>query len=403
MWDTHPTNYEREQNAKAYYIRSTIDNRSAWVLFKDPQHLREEISYRYYRFFKVIKKDTPLDSPDEVQAFINDEHAETTYDPRYHGLYDDRFIYIDDLDELVDEAKRAGWDEGRLERVHLKLYDNELKDWMEDRSNRCEEHRLLTGLLSGELELKDDELEFRGRQYDFREAKRLLRKVNKELDADKPYLEAIDRRAFLVYYQMAIQADADLRKEFFQRWDFHLTSQDLLWKLKAEIKRMTALLRFLRTQEGPLHPRDFQQVLKGCRNAQRSLKRILETADDLPLPVLANMKKGKPLGHFLLDKALVHSLDRDEDMIRGRWCDKLMSQIGEVHAKLIRIHFKSLGAILQLQDRIHRKWRDYLAGMPTVSAVTEEPAVVKVASEAEQVAAQLAAATTPIKPPARQK
>ena len=39
MWATHPSNYDREQNAKAYYIRSTIDNRSAWVLFKDPQQL----------------------------------------------------------------------------------------------------------------------------------------------------------------------------------------------------------------------------------------------------------------------------------------------------------------------------------------------------------------------------
>ena len=32
---------------------------------------------------------------------------------------------------MTDEAKKAAWDEGRLERVHLKLYDNELKEWMD--------------------------------------------------------------------------------------------------------------------------------------------------------------------------------------------------------------------------------------------------------------------------------
>jgi Zn-dependent protease with chaperone function len=428
MWATHPSNYDREQNAKAYYIRSTLDNRSAWVLFKDPQHLREEITYRYYRFYKVIKKDAALDPPGEVQAFIDDEHAETTYDPRYHGLYDSRYVEINDLDDIVDEAKKAAWDEGRLERVHLKLYDNELKEWMDGHNNRSEEYRLLTGLVNGDLELKDDELEFRGRNYDVREAKRLLKKVDKELEEDRQYFEGIDRRAFLVYYQMALQADDAMRKEFFRRYDFHLTSQDMLRKLNAERNHMEATLQFLNGRR-ELQQHEFRAALKSCRDAQKALKKVLGTADDLPLPDLANMKKGKPLGHFLLDKKLVHSLDTDAGTLRGEWINKLMNQIGEVQEKLRRIHFKSLGGILLLQDRIHKSWRDYLASMPTVCAVTEEPAGGKPVAAApatpavaapargedvirrdreptaanqaaQQVAAKLAAATTPAKPAA---
>jgi Zn-dependent protease with chaperone function len=407
MWATHPSNYDREQNAKAYYIRSTIDNRSAWVLFKEPQQLREEITYRYYRFYKVFKKDTPLDPPEEVQAFIDDEHAETTYDPCYHGLYDSRYLEIEDLDDVVDEAKRAAWDEGRLERVHLKLYDNELKEWMDGHNNRREEYRLLTGLVNGDLELKDDDLEFRGRHYDVREAKRLLKKVDRELEEDRRFFEGIDRRGFLVYYQMAMQADTELRKELFKRYDFHLTCQDLLRKLNVERNHMEATLNFLSGRK-ELQQNEFRSALKACRDAQKSLKKTLGTADDLPMPDLANMKKGKPLGHFLLDKKLVHSLDSDEDTLRGEWISKLMNQIGEVQEKLRRIHFKSLGAMLLLQDRIHRKWRDYLASLPAVLAATEEPARAPVVPApmpaappaAAQVAARLASATTPVKPPA---
>ena len=96
----------------------------------------------------------------------------------------------------MDEAKKAAWDEGRLERVHLKLYDNELKEWMDGHNGRREEYRLLTGLVNGELELKDDDLEFRGRHYDVREAKRLLKKVDKELEEDRQYLRG-DRPAGL--------------------------------------------------------------------------------------------------------------------------------------------------------------------------------------------------------------
>ncbi len=424
MWATHPSNYDREQNAKEYYIRSTMDQRSAWVLFKDPQQLREEVTYRYYRFYKVIKKDKELDPPAEVQAFIDDEHAETTYDPRYHGLYDSRYIEITDLDEIVAEAKKAAWDEGRLERVHIKLYDNELKEWMEGHRDRREEYRLLTGLVNGELELKDDDLEFRGRHYDKREAKRLLKKVDKELEEDRQFFEGIDRRAFLVYYQMAMQADEALRKEFFRRYDFHLTSQDMLRKLNAERNHMEATLNFLSGRR-ELQQHEFRAALKACRDAQKALKKVLNTADDLPLPDLANMKKGKPLGHFLMEKKLVHALDTDEATLRGEWINKLMNQIGEVQEKLRRIHFKSLGGILLLQDRIHKAWRDYLASMPTVAAVTEEPAGGKPApaapapgvaaaaapnrtedvirrdreqTAASQAAAKLAAATTPAKP-----
>ena len=45
----------------------------------------------------------------EVQAFIDAEHAETTYDPRYHGWYDDRFIDPGDLD-----LPPAVWPPGRV-------------------------------------------------------------------------------------------------------------------------------------------------------------------------------------------------------------------------------------------------------------------------------------------------
>jgi Zn-dependent protease with chaperone function len=394
MWSTHPSNYEREQNAKAYYIRCPIDERSAWVLFKEPQPLREEITYRCWRLMKLIKKNARLDDAEEVQTFLDDEHAETTYDERYHGVYDSRYIEIEDLDDIVEEAKKANWDEGRLERVHLKLYDNELKEWMDSRKNRQEEMELLNGLIEGRLELKNDDLEFRGRNYDVREAKRLRKKVDKELEEDRQFLEAFDRRAFLVYYQMANQADEKQRKEFFKRWDFHLCSQDLLRKMNAEQSHLVALIAMSNQRGGSLPQSEFRVLLKGCRDAQKALRKVLKTADDLPLPDLANMKKGKPLGHFLFAKKLVHSLDAREDTISVAWINTLMGQLDEVRVRLLRIHYKSLGAILLLQDRIYAKWKEYLASMPTVAAVTDEPAGGKPAPVAPAVAAKPAPTTT---------
>jgi Zn-dependent protease with chaperone function len=386
MWASHPSNFDREQNAKEYYIRSAIDERSAWVLFQDPPRLREDVTYRFYRVGAGLKKEElELADPEEVQAFINDEHAETTYDPRYHGLYDDRYLEIDDVRELVDEAVAARWNEGRLERVHLKLYDDELKQWMEGYKGRREEHRLLSGLASGELELKGQDLEFRGRKYDPHDAKRLLKKVDKELEEDREYFEALDRRAFLVSYQMARHAGDELGEEMVARYEFHVTCQRMLRKLSAERAHMDAALAFLQGKR-QLQRHEFKAALKAFRDAHRALAKALHTADDLPLPALKNMKKGKPLGTFLLDKRLVYSLDRDEGMLRGDWINKFLSQLTEVLEKLRRIHFKSLGGILLLQDRIHQEWKQQLAALPLAQPLTEGAAAPPV--------------TTPVKPAA---
>ena len=101
-------------------------------------------------------------------------------------------------------------------------------------------------MVNGELELKDDDLEFRGRHL--RRARRpsgCLKKVDKELEEDRQCFEALDRRVFLVYYQMALQADDRMAREFFERYDFHLTRQDIHRKLNAEGTDMEATLHFL--------------------------------------------------------------------------------------------------------------------------------------------------------------
>src|SRR5262249_49968625 len=113
---------------------------------------------------------------------------------------------------------------------------------------------------------------------------------------------------------------------------------------------------------------------KACRDAQKSLKKVLGTADDLPLPDLANMKKGKPLGHFLLDKRLVHALDSDEGTLRGEWINKLMNQIGEVQEKLRRIHFKSLGGLLLWRAGIDARGGGRRAARPGGGARPDGPA-----------------------------
>jgi len=100
MWATHPSNYDREVNAKRSYIRSAIDERPSWFLFSEVTTLREKVTREVYQAAGHLENPS-LQDPEVVQTFIDEEHTETTYDPRYHGLYDDRYIRLDNLDSLT--------------------------------------------------------------------------------------------------------------------------------------------------------------------------------------------------------------------------------------------------------------------------------------------------------------
>jgi hypothetical protein len=64
------------------------------------------------------------------------------------------------------------------------------------------------------------------------------------------------------------------------------------------------------------------------------------------------MIPGESLGAFLLKDKLVRKLSSRDFQITGAWIGKLLKQISEVQKKVDRIHFKSLGGILALQETL---------------------------------------------------
>jgi Zn-dependent protease with chaperone function len=101
MWADHPSNYDREQNAKSRYVDCPLDDRPAWLLFDNPAEACEWVTWRFYRVALKVRRDTELEEPEAVQTFLDAEHRLATYDPRYHGMYDDRFIEPGDVNERI--------------------------------------------------------------------------------------------------------------------------------------------------------------------------------------------------------------------------------------------------------------------------------------------------------------
>ncbi len=363
LWSTHPANYDREKNAKAHYIRSEFDERSPWLLFDNIEGLRADVTYKFYRVH--LKADKDIDQVDaaEFQSFIDEERAETTYHPRYRGLYDYRYLVLEEIYVLAEQARAASWSIAQLEQTHADLYNVEVTHRAQVHNRRLEEQTKLIAISQGGERPKNNEIKFRDKVYKPADAERLLRKVKKELDKDRPWLGEFDRQVFFTYYQMAIRLEEGLAQDLFDRYRFHLDLQCICKNLRSQDSAVGAAVNFLSNVKSVEIDREyFYAALSIFREAHHSLRDSLVYAEDMPVPQLKNMRAGEPLRKFLLEARLVEGVSDYEVSLSPKWINKLLGQMREVQFKVNRVHAKSLGGLLALQERIGeeclKRWSD---------------------------------------------
>jgi Zn-dependent protease with chaperone function len=349
MYATHPGNYDREQNAKRVYLRSPLDARSPWLLFNEPEKLREKVTRRFYRLVHSLDKRTPLHDPREVQKFIDAEHAETMCDPKYQGLYDQRLIDPGDLAEAIREVERQPLPMSDVLLAQELIITPALAQRLKQHFQRREEYGTLAQVHVGAIAPEGGEFEFRKKHYDVEETKKLLKRVDQELKQDQKELAAVDRRVFLLHYRMAQEAGETARSELLTRYRFHIAIQEIAKTLAESRTSIENVVGFLQEREEVSND-DIAECVDELRKARDGLVKSLLDAHKITLPPLSNLAAGAPLSEYLFDGTPVKDIKPTAGTIRGPWVVKLMEQILEVHERVRRIHFKSLGALLRFQE-----------------------------------------------------
>lgn len=364
MWSTHPTNHDREANAKKRYVRGPADDRPAWALFADPDRVREAVTRKVY---EAADQSPPaeLENPAAVQAFIDAEHAGTTYDARYHGLYDNRYIRPGDLDKALPATEFDGPFDPTT--VLARLYDPaELKERMDAHRARAAEADKLAGIAAGAVPAGPF-LEHRGTRYKLAEADTLLKRVREEIDQDFVWMHGLDKEVLWLHLAMAGQLGGAERQELEDRYRFHLAAQEVHQQLSGWRGHVQQVLNGVAGQR-QVEQQQFQELLGAIRGAREALRERLAAAEGLRLPPLTNVEAGGRLGAFLLTKPVIEDLPGGTSNLDGGYVGRLFGQYGEVLDRAARVLFKSLGGILALQERLADRWaaaRDpALAGDP---------------------------------------
>jgi Zn-dependent protease with chaperone function len=372
MWRTHPSNSDREKNAKDQFVPAVVDHRSPWILFDEPADLKERMTYKFYRMVFKIPKNADLADAVKVQRFIDNEHADTTYDPKYKGCYDDRPLEPGELAELNGIIRDKPWDDDRMEKVLAKLYDG------------CEEHAEAHSELYKEMQSLQSSIVGRPSP----KMKRKMEEIEKKQDENWEWFKSFDRRVYLLHVQMAACVDKELKDELVERYRFQLEVQRLYQESRNAFNKADAYLgAYAAASRGEINvgPDFAAEVIQTLREQWKVLKKIVKDARDINLPAMKNFEEGENLADFILEGKMVP--EPPLSYVKGVWIDKLMTQLQGVRQKCFRLHFKSVGGILKLQEQIAAKWK--ASREPVAAEVIDAEPIAAEVIDAEPIPAEV--------------
>ncbi|ROQ30595.1 M48 family metallopeptidase [Gallaecimonas pentaromativorans] len=173
MWASHPANRDREDNAKACYIAADIDHRSAWVLFSEPEALRQQLSRDFYN----PEKRDELEPVAEQDAVMR-RFSRQSLHPRYRGNYLDRDLMRNfaSLDELLQTGAEPAEPGAAL----ASLYPQSLKEDLASARNLDIEIATLKALQRGELQPSGGVIRHRGEEIKKDDIPRVLKALAAE-------------------------------------------------------------------------------------------------------------------------------------------------------------------------------------------------------------------------------
>jgi Zn-dependent protease with chaperone function len=346
MWADHPSPYDREQNAKRRYFRSPQDDRPARLLFRGPEAVHEQVTRQFYRICLNLEPDELLSDPESVQTIIDEEQSGAVFDPRYQGIYDNRFLELADYDQLVhDVSIQAPPSPDQLLSSLRELYPAELQSWVTDNWGRRTEN---------------DEP---GRLCSIAKAGFLPKDLHYKQQKDQRYLARFDRAILALHSRLAEQLGR--HQEFELRYRFHLELQRLhrlAWEQKAQVEGM---LHYLQTHR-QMQWEQLTEVEEALAQVRERVAEVFLQTCHVLLPPLKRLKAGEPLASLLAqppDLPSLRSAASYTDLDFGPLV-VFHGQLATVVEKFSRVQAKSLAGILSMQEELASQWCQQAGAVP---------------------------------------
>ena len=272
MWSTHPPNSDREANAKTVYVDAVKDDRSAWLLFANPEKLRRKLSLNIYN--TEATKDFKVASPVEAVA---QNFSNISYSPEYRGAYLGRspvrdFGSVSQIFEMANVSSGAI----NLETLYPKTINADLKAVR----NLETEAETLKALMSGELKPSGGVMRHRGEDISKDQIPGLIEELQHEKGQALEKLMQHEADCRATYLQIA--------EKYQNGWPEYLRNTlELLHctdHLLATVSNEQALLVNtwqVITADGKVGHFEKKRILKVCQNTDIVMRKVSEKLGQL--------------------------------------------------------------------------------------------------------------------------
>ena len=275
MWSTHPPNSDRESNAKALYVPAVQDDRSAWLLFAQPEELRRKLSLNIYNQDKV--KDFKVTSPAEAVA---KNFSNMSYSPEYRGAYLGRspvrdFVSVDQIFEMATIGN-GPIDPGAL-------YPASINRDLKTVRNLDSEKDTLEALMSGELKPSGGVYRHRGEEINKNEIPELIETIADEKRAALEKLMQHEANCRATYQQIALNYQNGWPEYLRTTLEILHCSDHLLATVQNEHALVINTWNVI-TADGKIGHFEKKRMLKVCRNTDKVMREVSAKLNQIVVP-----------------------------------------------------------------------------------------------------------------------
>lgn len=345
MYDSHPSNFKRERNAKALYVPGTTDERSPWLLFGDAEGLSQQVTKNLYEL-SLGKAERTLTPKDAVQDFINEEMTERKWPEKYHRFYELHGFVVPTAEALAKDRKLLGQNE--LKAAIGKLWNHELEERMGQISQKLD--KLNEVIAFAQNPPRKGSIEVNGKQFKAKDAMQAYHAISRELEAEQQWFEKKDFELYDLFLQtseLLKPGDTELYDRYeFLRFCLDMSAQTDALKQMIEEEAQT-IAQMSQPEDG-----DIIASARKFRTAKVDFEKLVQTAEGVTVPALKNVDRLDDLKSFLLPEPVAYVSENDINFER---LQQLLYQMTDVLSRVNRLAGKNLRTIVGLQEALEEE------------------------------------------------
>lgn len=367
MWSTHPSNVDREENAKRRFVYAEADERSAWTLFHDAEALREQSTSSLFTEESGFAS-LPRLSPEEVRILVQQEYIAPSLDEKYGGFYLGRnpVLLEKDCRELL-----ASSHDGDLLGAAVAFYDQNTCSSIEELQRAESDYYALEAIHLGFAEAPGGVIRHKDQVLSKKSLPEVLKKAETDLQSARVRVQQLDRSARAIHWSLAQKLGGG--------WDIYLKSLiQLLHFSSHTVENIRDAQGHLQNTwsiiiaDGSVSRRERKRLIRSTQEVWHALWEAYELFEQMKLPTavlerlgIQNQQELSP-GRFEFAQA-------DDDNIQS-WMENVQSWIDSALVPYFAISRETVDVLLETEEMV-------LAWARAESVVGDAPAPAQVPSK----------------------